>query len=596
MMRQPRRAAPPKSTPTGRPGRERGAVRKKWTGRLPIALLFPNDYRVGMSNLGFQLLYDLLNRDDRIVAERLFMPPDGQLPRSLESGRLLADFPVLFFSVSFEDDYPNLVAMLEQSGIPPLARDRSGPAAAGLPPPAEADSPARPRPLVVMGGVACFINPEPLAPFADLMVIGEAEPVLPGLLEMLLRFPRETERPMLLRQLATTLPGCYVPALYTPVYGPDHTLAAMVPDPALPGLPPRVRRVALDRVPERAAHSRLLTPDAEFADLFMVELGRGCSRGCRFCAAGFVYRPPRLWPAEAVVAGLADRPDGCNRVGLLGMEMARPDDLRAIAQTLREQGCSLSFSSLRADAITPELIALLAESRLQSAAIAPDGGSERLRRVINKGINEKDILTAAEALATAGVMNIKLYFMIGLPTETMADMAELTALTLKVKERVVAAGRTRGRLGRLTLSVNCFVPKPWTPFQFHPFESIDVLKEKIRYLRHHLGREPNIKIKADRPEKAFLQAVLARGDRRLAPLLLELARDRANWQRACRDLDIRPEEYAMRPRPQEERFPWEIVDHGLDRRYLWSEYRRGLEAKPGWSCDPENCRRCGVCR
>ncbi len=449
------------------------------------------------------------------------------------------------------------------------------------------------NPLVICGGVAAFINPEPLAPFVDLFVVGEAEPVLPRLGAWLARADNGllSQRKTLLTEIVARFPGCYAPGFYHPVYNPDGTLAG-VENPG--AMPDRITRVFLPEC-EVAGHSRILTPDAEFSDLYLTELGRGCSRGCRFCAAGFVYRPPRLWPAAAIIKALSERPEAVKRIGLLGMEMAGADDLALVSRYLLQESCSLSFSSLRADAIGPELIELLGESGLKSAAIAPDGGSERLRSVINKGINEDDLLWAAEILLRAGVLNLKLYFMIGLPTETWDDLAELVELTGKIKDIMLAVGREKGRLANIVLSVNPFVPKAWTPFQYAAFAEPREIKKKIKFIRRQCGSRANISISVDKVENVFLQAVLARGDRRLAPLLAALAQSGRNWSQICRDQGIDPSWYARRERNKDEIFPWDIIDPGINKDYLWREYQKGLGARKTLKCDTVKCKRCGVC-
>lgn len=561
--------------------REIGGQKKKWKGRLPVALLFPNYYRLGMSNLGFQLVHSIANQHPDIVCERVFFPESTAQPLSVESGRPLKDFPIILCSVSFEQDFLNLIKMLALGGIEPLAVNRKGLSVRR----------SQGDPLVIAGGVATFINPEPLSPFIDLFILGEAEPVLPQILNYLVNNVEAAGRDALLEEMGKGFDGCYVPRFYSVDYNGDGTLAAMVPQ---AGLPPRVKRISVPPL-SAAAYSRILTPDTEFADLFLTELGRGCSRGCRFCAAGFVYRPPRLWSADAILSTLGKRPPETTRIGLLGMEMAQPNDLRKIAEYLIAESCSLSFSSLRADAFSPELTKLLKESGLKSAAIAPDGGSERLRRVINKGIVEQDVLQAAEVLVQAGINNLKLYFMIGLPTETQEDLDELVSLTLKVKAKMLAIGRARGRLSNLSLSVNSFVPKAWTPFQFHPFAPLKELKEKIQFLRKQLRSIPNVKITAERPVHSFFQAVLARGDRRVGKALSALLHTSGKWRQVFKDQGVQPEFYAMRQRGEKEPFPWEIVDHGIDRQYLWAEYQRALDGKSTPMCDIARCKRCGVC-
>jgi radical SAM superfamily enzyme YgiQ (UPF0313 family) len=568
---------------------EKGSIRKKWKNRVPIALVYPNKYSVGMSNLGFQLVYWLLNQDDAIVAERIFLPESATKPLSLESGRPLADFPLLFFSVSFEQDYQNLLMLLEMSGIPSLASERTGKSrvisamATGG------------QPLVVAGGVATFMNPEPLAPFVDLFIIGEAEPILDSVMALLLHGLGRKNKLRLLEEIGSNLAGCYTPELYQVTYASDGTLLSNSPREDYATLPRRIKKVIKNSSANIAAHSIILTPRAEFSDLYMTELGRGCSRGCRFCAAGFIYRPPRLWQAQTIINAIDARPENTKRVGLLGMEMAHSEDVALIADYLSKQSCSLSFSSLRADIINSSLLELLGSSKLKSAAIAPDGGSERLRRVINKGITENDVLTAAEILAKKGIQNLKLYFMIGLPTESQADLDEMVDLIMKVKKEILTVGRSRGRLSTMTLSINCFIPKPWTPFQFHPMEKVAILKQKLKFLRKKIAAEPNIRIKTESPEKAFYQAVLSRGDRRVGHALLSMVLTGCTWRQAFANETINPDYYALRQRGASEPVPWDIIDHGIERKYLWSEYQKALKEKTTIPCDTSQCKRCGVC-
>lgn len=558
---------------------ETGSWKKKWTGKLPIALVFPNVYRVGMSNLGFQLVYDLVNSFPDVVCERVFLPDDSQqLPRSIESGRPLHDFPVVLFSISFEQDYFNVIRLLRLSGIEPLSANR------------RKDKFIAGDPLLIGGGVATFINPEPLALFFDLFVIGDAEPVLPEIIEDLLHKIETSPKEKLLYEIATAYSGCYAPRFYNYNYKKDGTVESIT---VAAGLPARIKKNVVNKT-AKAGHSKILTPEAEFANIYLTELGRGCSRGCRFCAAGFVYRPPRLWSADAVIKALEERSEECNRVGLLGMEMASKKDLEAIVEYLLSNSCELSFSSLRADCIDENLLSLLSDSNIKNVAIAPDGGSERLRRVINKGITEDDVLMAADSLFKAEIKNLKLYFMIGLPTESLEDLEELVALTLKVKDRMLEVGRKKGRLSNITLSVNSFVPKPWTPFQYQPFMHVSELKRKIQFLKKKLGRVPNIKLMTDQPDKVLLQSILARGDRRVGEALYKMETDKS-WLHNFKQAGIAPDFYAYRQRGDNEFFPWEIIDHGINKQYLWLEYQRAIKEKFTPPCDTETCKRCGVC-
>ncbi len=557
---------------------EQGTIIKKWKGKLPIALVFPNTYGLAMSNLGMQLVYRIANDKSAIVCERVFLPEGGAPPVSIESGRLLSDFPIILCALSFESDYLNLLHILLAAGIEPYAEKRSG-----------SDIPQ--APLIIGGGVATFINPEPLAPFIDMFVVGDAEVLLPDLLDQLIgaAIKEHGWQDKVLDQCAA-LPGYYVPAKYSYVFNETGVFAGFQ---AAPGaLMPVKKEVCLAQA--EAGHSELLTPNTEFASLFLAELGRGCSRGCRFCAAGFVYRPPRLWPSEAIIAALQEMPEGCSRVGLLGMEMAHADDLAAVSKFLEGAQCSLSFSSLRADALSEELVSLLEKSALKTAAIAPDGASERLRAVINKGLSRKDIIKAAHTLVASGISTLKLYFMIGLPTEEDADLEELVDLVCQVKDEIDKVGKARGHLATIIVSLNSFVPKAWTPFQYAGFAGVAELKGRIKFLRSKLKVLSNVKLKVDKPDNAFYQAVLAKGDRRLAPVLLDMVRSGRNWRQVMKDHGLDPNEI-VGARGKDEKFCWQIIDHSMNSDYLWLEYMKALSGKTTVPCDTSRCRRCGVC-
>ncbi len=558
-----------------------------------MALLYPNTYPLAISNLGFQLVYSLLNQRDDIVCERVVYPEDGQPLRSLESNRPLTDFSIVCISVSFEHDFPRLAGMLAAGGIEPMAARRSSVIAPG-------------DPLVIIGGVAVFMNPEPVAPLADCMVIGEAEPVIPELFDRISNGLADSMgRAGLLTRLAAEVKGCYVPSLYTVSYDKEGRVEQVV---SAPGAPERVHKVVQHDV-TCAAHSMQMSPLAELG-MYMTELGRGCSRACRFCAAGFIYRPPRLWEADAILAAIDQRPDHVQRVGLLGMEMADGDTLDQIAAKLKEQQCALSFSSLRADRISPQLVELLSSSGLKSVAIAPDGASERLRRVINKGLSEQDLLSAAAALVEAGIVHLKLYVMIGLPTETDEDLDELAAMLGRLREVILPLARKQGRMPEILLSVNSFVPKPWTPFQYLSYGGLSAreadtdrdatlgvlaLKHKIKYLRRMLKPLANVRLKVDRPERVLEQAVFSRGDRRLAGVLLDIGMGRRSFKQAMKAHGLSSWEYAVRPRDPEERMCWEILDHGITDGYLYAELERALQEKVTMPCDTSRCKRCGGC-
>lgn len=561
----------------GSPGfRERGAIRKPWTGLLAVGLAYPNRYRVGMSNLGFQAVYALLNARQEVVCERLFLPepaaPPQAPPLSVESGRPAGDFHILAFSLAFENDYPHLLAFLDRARLPRRAADRE----------------AR-HPLVLAGGIGATLNPEPLAPFVDAVLVGEAEALLPGFLA---RFDPGAPRNRHLAYLAREVPGVYVPAAYRPDYGPDGVLAAMFP---AADVPPRVARVWLPDLAPTATVAPLVTADTIFADTCLVEVSRGCPHGCRFCAAGFVTRPPRFRPAASLAPTLEAAAARASQVGLVGAAVSDLPDLGPLCRRFEAGQLRFSFSSLRADNLTDELLALLAAHRTRTATIAPEAGTERLRRVINKGLTEESILEAARRLVTAGIPNLKLYFLVGLPTETEEDAAAVADLCARIKAAFLAASRPRGRMGTITVSVNPFIPKPVTPFQWAAMAPPGVLAARLEALREGLRRMANVHFQAEPLHEAQAQALLARGDRRAGDLLERHHEAGGGWRRTLRRETAELERQALRERPREELLPWEVIDHGVSRDYLWQEYRRALEARLTPPCPPAGCRRCGAC-
>ncbi len=553
---------------------ERGVIRKKWRGRLPVALVYPNYYHVGMSSLGYQVVYALFNRNSDVVCERIFLPDNSTVPFSIESHRPLADFKVLAFSISFENDYLNVLKILEAGNIPIKAEERT-----------------EKHPLIIAGGVATFLNPEPLARYIDCFLLGEGEETIPPFLEHLVeKQPSGLDRESLLWGLASRLNGLYVPRFYKALYNEKGGLESFSP---AKGLPQTVKRMSVPIARAAERHTVVLTPHTEFEEKFLVEIGSGCSKGCRFCAAGFVYRPPRPWPEETLSRAIAGAGD-VEKVGLVGVEITDVQALESVCQHLLLQGRQVSFSSLRADCLTPELLAVFKTAGLKTVTIAPDAGSERMRRVVNKGLDEDTILQATGDVAQLGILNLKLYFMIGLPTEEREDVEAIVNLTKKIKHHILKMSRGRKRAVTLTLSVNCFVPKPWTPFQWAAMDELGSLQAKIKIISNGLRHEGNVRTAFDIPKWAYRQAVLSRGDRRVGSFL-EVALRTGSWKRAYKEVDLNPGFFACRERNREELFPWDFIDHGINKEYLWEEYRKALRAEKSPPCQVGKCKRCGVC-
>lgn len=555
---------------------EIGTIRKTWKGRLRIALVYPNTYHVGMSNLGFQTVYRQLNDFAHVVCERAFLPDTryrdpGRL-LSLESQRPLNDFDIIAFSLSFENDYPHILDILKQAALPLNSSDRG-----------------TPHPLVIAGGVACFLNPEPIAPFIDCFLIGEAEVLLAPFID---RIDPGADRNRTLKTLAREVPGVYVPAFYRPVYHQDGTLDAFE---TLDAVPEKIRRGVLDDTGHIPAHSAIITPNTTFGQTCLMEVSRGCPHGCRFCSAGFVYRPPRFIPADTLEKAFEKETQVSRKIGLVGTAVSDHPELDRLCQNAHQNEIEISFSSLRADSLTPELINALRRSRVKTATIAPDAGSERMRKVINKGISEDDILHAAETLVAGGIPNIKLYFMIGLPTETSEDVASIVTLCKKVKHGFLQSSRARKRMGEITVSLNTFVPKPFTPFQWVAMTEILPLKHKIKQLQNGLKRVANVRLHADIPRWAYVQGFLSRGDRRVADILQLVAKKRGNWASTLKESVVNTDFYNHRRRPLSERLPWDFIDHGIKKSFLQQEYRRALAGKETPPCRMAPCRLCGIC-
>ncbi len=555
---------------------EAGYVIKPHADRLRVALTFPNTYFVGMSNLGLQTLYRLFNERDDTVCERVFLPPKQELQDllargsrivTLESQTNVADFDVLAFSVSFEWDYTNVLAMLRLAGLPLYAAERT-----------------ERHPLVVIGGAVTFVNPEPLALFADVVAAGEGESLVPDLVDAVRNGANRRDVLMRLAQAR----GFYVPSFYDVTYDENGRLEAMTPRDGT-GAPPVVRKAAV-KTTERLdpPHTSIFTPDTEFGSRFLIEVVRGCANLCRFCWAGYNYLPVRPFAADRILELAAQAKQFSSRAGLVSIALCDHPEIERILTSLAGMGYSISPASLRMDDLTDTIVRLLRQSGERTLTIAPETGSDRLRRVINKTVTNEEILERADVIFANGIENLKLYYMIGLPTEDDEDLESIRTLTLAMRERLLVHGRKRGRLGRIVGSVNPLIPKPGTAYQWLPMEAIAETDRKIKRLRKLMAGIDNVYFTIKSERHSYYQALLSLGDRRVAPAIIAAERNGGNWRAAVDETQVDADAFIFRDRSQDARLPWDIIDGGMKQAFFRAEFDKSLRAE--WTLPPKRAR------
>jgi radical SAM superfamily enzyme YgiQ (UPF0313 family) len=519
-----------------------------------------------MSNLGFQTLYRILNDDENVVCERAFFPDSEDLQEycntqtplfSLESQKPLSSFDILAFSISFENDFLNVLTLLELAHIPLESRLRNGR-----------------YPWVIAGGVAVFLNPEPMSEFFDLFILGEAEEVIGEFLEVCRQtLSDKRKKDDFLRNLGK-LEGVYIPKVYRVTYAENGKIEAMDPE---PGFPRKVKRRWVPKLDQFPTRSTLFTPDTEFKEMALVEVNRGCPRGCRFCAACYVYHPFRnrsLSFLESISkeALLKER-----RIGLTGTAVSDHPQLVPLCQSILSQQGGISVSSLRVDAVTSPLIQCLRKGEDRTVAIAPEAGSERLRKMLKKGYSEEEILKSIDVLVENGLSQIKCYFLVGLPSETEEDVKGILSLAKRISHQILSNQRNQKKRWRLVLSVNPFIPKPATPFQWVPLEEVGELKKKLKMIQRGAQGVKGMEMIHDLPKWAYVQALLSRGDRRVGKILMATHQCQGNWSQALRETSINADFYVYRKRDLDEIFPWDFIDHGISKEQLKEEYLKAMK-------------------
>lgn len=527
--------------------KEKGTVYKDPGGRITVALVYPNTYHVGMSNLGFQGIYGLLNGMKDVVCERAFLPDDQDMEEyartqtelfSMESQKPLNRFDIVAFSVSFENDYPNIAEILKLSKIPLYSGERDSR-----------------YPLTIMGGACAFFNPEPVADFFDICFIGEADEMLPEFIGI---YKSSSGKSEVLKK-SLTVEGLYIPCFYHISYDEEGKIRERR---ALEGAPEIITRRYIKDISAVNITTSIITPETEFSDMYLIEAMRGCPWSCRFCVAGRIYNPPRKKELPVIEDEIQKALSKTKRIGLVGPSLS---DYPYIKDVLKIPGVDFSITSLRASSRSAELMSLMKGHR--SVSIAPEAGTERLRKVIHKRITEEDILTAAELLFSGGIETLRLYFMVGLPTETREDIEGIINLVKKIRE--VSAK------GHITLSISTFVPKPFTPFQWHPMESAAEVKERLKMLKKALIPVSGIKVFHDVLKYAYMQGLFSMGDRKVAKMLAEMSRE-DEWTKAAEASGINKDFHIFRKKDINEFLPWDFIDMGVSKESLWAEYQKAL--------------------
>lgn len=545
-----------------------------------VAIVYPNTYFVGMSNLGLHIIYEEINLRNDSVCERIFLPEKKELEAydktktplmSVETQRPMHQFDVVAFDVTFEMDYFHIPLMLRHGRVPIMGKDRT-----------EFD------PIVIAGGPCATFNPEPFADFIDAFIIGEGEGIVSRVLDIIRDGKMEgLDRHAILRELAN-VSGVYVPSLYVPIYSDDGEFKGYH---IAEGAPKTIKRHF--EMLTSGGETVVATNYTEFGAMYIIEVARGCGRHCRFCMAGYCFRVPRVRPLEILKEGVDRAEKLGKKVGLMGAAISDYPEVDELVTYIRSKDMRYSCASLRADSLTQAVVDGLADSGQKTITIAPETGSERLRRVINKGISEEHLQNAATLSAKSGIQHMRLYIMIGLPTETDEDIEAIVGLA----ERTQAHMAEVGCKGRLTLSINPFIPKPFTPFQWMAMDNQKTVEKKLQYIKKALQKNRRIEVLVESPKEAYIQGVLARGDRRLGAVLAACAADRgsksfkAEMKAAGLDMD----EMNYRERSFDEFLPWSHLDMGMDDGYLEMEWKRSVDEAYTPPC-VQGCKRCGVCK
>lgn len=548
-----------------------------------FALVYPSTYQLGMSSLGVQVIHATLNSRQDTACERVFIPEPQYVSElvkkkmplfSLETQTALHTFDIVGFSVSFESDYVNIPRALELGNIPQLTEERS-----------DWD------PLVVAGGINISYNPEPLADFIDVFVVGEAELIIHQLMDKFHEWKMSNAPKVDLLKSLGTEPGLYVPSFYDVTYHTDGTIEQVNPK---PGFPEKIRSAAVPDLNSVETCTHIHTPNTEFSNAHLIEIVRGCGRQCRFCVADYARRWPRRRSVENTLALAEKARDITDRIGLVGASISDHPQINEIATGLVDRGFRISCASLRAETVEAPLLDALADSDQGTITIAPEVATEELQKVVNKAIPRERLYYVFEEALKRDILNLRLYFLIGVPQETPADVAAIAEMAKEMRTILLPHAKRTGKIGRISFTISPMVPKPHTPFQWVAMEPPKTIAKKLDYLKREINSLGSIKVSSASARMAHQEAVFARGDRRLGKVILEIARG-TSWNNAFRKHGFAPDFYALRQREFNEVNPWDHLDLNVKPQFLQLEFNKHEKGFMTSECDTTVCKKCGAC-
>ncbi len=548
-----------------------------------FALVYPSTYQLGMSSLGIQVIHATLNKRKDTSCERVFIPETEYVAElikkntplfSMETQKPLNAFDIIGFSISFESDYINVPRALTLGNIPPLAEDRT-----------EWD------PLVIAGGINISYNPEPLADFIDIFVVGEAEHTIHQLMDDFQEWRlSKSSKQEFLREIGAKI-GFYVPSFYDVTYQEDGKVKQVLPK---QGIPANITASAVPQLDSVPTCTHIHTPNTEFSNAHLIEIVRGCGRQCRFCVADYARRWPRHRSVENTLA-LAEKARGItDRIGLVGASISDHPQINQIASGLVDRGFRISCASLRAETVEAPLLDALADSEQGTITIAPEVATENLQKVVNKAIPRERLYYIFEEALKRNILNLRLYFLIGVPYETPSDVTAIAEMAKEMRTILLPHAKRTGKIGRISFTISPMVPKPHTPFQWVPMEPPKTIAKKLDYLKREINRLGSIKVSSASARMAHQEAVMARGDRRLGRVILDLSRG-VTWNNAFRSHGLTPDFYALRQREFNEINPWDHLDLNVKPQFLQLEFNKHEKGFMTSACDTTVCKKCGAC-